>query len=332
MAALTAAQHDQLRRWIENVLPKGGSKQDDIELRTTLDTPNPLRNSALLAFAGLGLLNVPAFAFFEALKLIASQALLKKVAESRRNLRTELSTVLRTQEAAWQIASQEEFSQTAHWWISRLGVSVVGLRQGYYWSIISASFLHVEFSHWVNTLLGIFEIAGPCSQVPGMNAWHVGVVTLGSGVVTNLLGLLQHSNPFPCIGASGVISAFWAIGALGSPWEKVAFRAVNNIAISIPMWLSGVEYTFRNCIALCNVLGLAGSPGLVSPRTGYLSHLSGVALGALYYSLVLSAPAQKYDQDALNRPPSSNKGTPRTEYEERHTTTISSSGLDGGVQ
>jgi membrane associated rhomboid family serine protease len=266
------------------------------------ESPNPQHSSAALAFTGLGLLNLPGFALIYALKFAAARDLAKKLNQlvgtfAGRSI-TEISTVLRTREVALGIASQEEFSRAAHWWITRIGFSAQGLREGYFWTIITSCFFHLEFLHLLRSLIGIYEFSGPCAQIPGMNAWHVGVVTVGSCIVTNLFGLVQYSGvlstargapplPMQACGGSGIVAAFMGIAVMYKPLERVGW-GVAGTTITVPLWVYSGLFVFGNALSLSMTLGIVNLPLLgAHPHVAYAAHLSGAAFGAGYYWLIL---------------------------------------------
>ncbi|SMR64569.1 unnamed protein product [Zymoseptoria tritici ST99CH_3D1] len=310
MAALTAAQHDQLRRWIKNILPYSGPKQDDIQppVRSRKGSVNPQRGSALRAFAALGLSNLSAFAFLywvarAAVRNVTMKAALSTDAVMGRQL-SNAPPALPARGSAMELAYKTAVADAVGWWLARLAVNWEAVRSGYVWRLITSSFVHLDSKHLIGSLVGIYQVAWPCARIPGMNAWHVGAITVGSSIFSSLIGLIQHAHflriipcPTPtdsvCYGASGVVSAFMIVAAMGRPWDRVGVGFGGQTAITMPNCVYGGLHILHNCGSLAILLGFLGRRNMVPANIGYATHLGGAAFGAIYYTMVFQPPTSR---------------------------------------
>ena len=132
--------------------------------------------------------------------------------------------------------------------------------QGHYWTILTAMFVHADFSHILLNMLTLYFFGTLCLQLIDKK-WFLLVYFVG-GIVGNLLFLLIGPMYSAAVGASGAIFALGGVLAMMRP----KLRVYLYFLIPMPLWL-GIIIGF---LLTAFVAGIA-----------WQAHLGGLAVGLI---------------------------------------------------
>jgi len=173
-----------------------------------------------------------------------------------------------------------------------------------WWTWITSAFVHAAPAHFIGNMTSLLGFGQICAKLPGMTALHIWAIAIGSAVASSAALLLDKTyvSPEPwgyAFGASGVVSAFGVIAALGAPAERVSFK----------FWFFDISASPWKTMAFSVISDLVGTfarPSKTAPqqgqRVGYSAHLGGAAFGLLYYLLVLRSAAVEAAEDMSEAP------------------------------
>jgi membrane associated rhomboid family serine protease len=167
-----------------------------------------------------------------------------------------------------------------------------------YWAILTGSFVHFELQHFFANMCGLYTAASTCCHIPGMNAWHVCAVTLGSSIMATLSMLMQFRlapPPFSSssarktgIGASGVVSAFMALAVMGNPTKHADLIPFLPGLLTTPNWCLAALQLGGDLCGLLVALRIVRAPADFPKNVGHAAHLGGALVGVLYYITALA--------------------------------------------
>ncbi len=148
-----------------------------------------------------------------------------------------------------------------------------GVVHGWVWQLITFQFLHVNLTHLLGNLLGVWILCTPVERILG--PWRFSVAYLGSGVVGGLLqGLLQFAFPRtygPVVGASAGLEGIFAIFVL------LHRDAIFNVMFVLPVRAMTLYY-FSAAISVFFTLVPSGLGG----GAAHAAHLGGLIFGTLW--------------------------------------------------
>ncbi|KAK5136899.1 hypothetical protein LTR08_001821 [Meristemomyces frigidus] len=137
-----------------------------------------------------------------------------------------------------------------------------------------------------------------------MDAYHMFLIATGSGLCSSLATVYQlgPKGKWAALGASGIVSAFVSIAALGAPRKRVqidgrffeasmsttVFRIVTLFS-DLALWQARVMHKKG---ALPSSLRKMFSDNPEYLRVGTSAHLAGAAFGAIYYLVFLRPGAE----------------------------------------
>lgn len=326
MDCINLSQHDFVRRWLtlSSIRQPSPSPAHSVAAKccTRSGNLNPHRRSAIRAFWTVGLLNVPV-------------AALVTILAARRTQRVSAAWKTWCEDSiAGQLFSYPlEYVGFKRWfcrtnsnfmfqrvdlskWVPLFGLNATSLAEGRYWTVITANFSHVAADHLLTNMLGLWQFAPICADIPGLNWLHVSAVTIIASLSSSMASLAQmtyfpsSNNPWVAsqatgLGFSGIAMAFLGLAATSSPR-----RAVMGLPITttVPCWIVGSIVFLRDVWGLLHMMGyvrrVPWSPKM--GNAGHLAHLAGFAIGALYYWLMLRPQPRSLA-------PNTDKQDPRTE-------------------
>lgn len=189
-------------------------------------------------------------------------------------------------------------------------------------TLITTHFLHLDPWHLIVNMAALAGFGRTCARRPGVNAFHIAAITLGSCLCSSLATLIEKTYISPGdkwlgLGASGVVCAFAAVAVLSDPAEKV-HRRVGPIEISISQWAVLPLYFLGDVIGLLKPFQPSGRlsrpVGSQRHNIGHSAHLGGALFGAAYYWLVLRAScrdsARRSDEELVSLVPPVEVTTP----------------------
>jgi membrane associated rhomboid family serine protease len=167
---------------------------------------------------------------------------------------------------------KEALIQFAHFdMASYLALSVVGLKHGYVWQLLTYGFLHVGLLHLILNCWAIYvfgqDVEEALGRKPFLALYFAGVLI--GGLLQALFGVL-----FPAYFAESVVGASAAAFALAAAFAMLFPERVLLLFFVIPM-------RAKYLLLLCGVLTLYG---LVSHGDGiaHAAHLGGMLTGIVF--------------------------------------------------
>ncbi|KAK0357589.1 hypothetical protein LTR94_000625 [Friedmanniomyces endolithicus] len=161
-------------------------------------------------------------------------------------------------------------------------------REGRQWTILTSAFSHANFVYFAFNMLTFSAFGIMLSWVPGIGAFHVLALSLGSGIAGSIAWLYQKQMPSEsgmgkiigpfgqgagavrqsARGASGMVVGVGAPAACLMPWAKVGV-----FFIPVPLWVATVGFAALDTYYLN------------SDKTpfAHASHLGGALGGVAYY-------------------------------------------------
>lgn len=307
MDSFSSIQQDQVRKWLT-----GYSRYHERTPWThetpehgpiTKESRDPRRRSATLGFVGLGLANVPAFAYLQGLKFARTLQAPDKWAawSSETFLRRRLAWVVKATGAtdtAVKVTSDLLQASDRAEWASVLSFSVDSLPPlNQFWTTIAVNFVHFDLKHFLSNMGALYVAATTCVDIPGMTAWHISAVTLASGIMATASMLIQFrlvktglailATRRTGIGASGVVSAFMAVAAIADPTKRVDIIPFLPGVVTMPNWFVAGSSFLGDIYGLLVALNVLRAPASFPTNIGHAAHLGGTAVGVLYYLFVL---------------------------------------------
>ncbi|KAK0933143.1 hypothetical protein LTR48_001739 [Friedmanniomyces endolithicus] len=161
-------------------------------------------------------------------------------------------------------------------------------REGRQWTTLTSTFSHMNFVHFAFNMLTFSTFGTMLSWVPGIGAFHVLALSLGSGLAGSIAWLYQKQmrsesgmgkilGPFgqsgsavrqSALGASGMVVGVGAAAACLMPWAQVRV-----FFIPMPLWLATMGFAAVDTY----YVNSDKSP------IGHAAHLGGVLGGVVYY-------------------------------------------------
>jgi len=132
-----------------------------------------------------------------------------------------------------------------------------------FWQFLTAVFLHGSITHLIYNLFALILFGLMLEKLVGSKKFLI--LFFVSGILANLISFYWYPN---ALGASGAIMA--VIGCLAAIRPMMVIWAFN---LPMPMFVAAIIWIGGS------VLGIFG---LGDQNTGYLAHLSGIFIGAIY--------------------------------------------------
>lgn len=150
----------------------------------------------------------------------------------------------------------------------KLLLKVGALKGKEYYRLISAGFVHVDWSHFFFNMFSLFIFGGTVERALGL-AGFIGLY-LGSLIGGNLLSWLFHRNDweYRAVGASGAISGIIFAAIIIYPEMELAFIF---IPFYFPAWIYGIGFILYSFYGM----------GRNKDNIGHEAHLGGAISGLL---------------------------------------------------
>ncbi|MDR9441919.1 MAG: rhomboid family intramembrane serine protease [Schleiferiaceae bacterium] len=150
----------------------------------------------------------------------------------------------------------------------RLLFQVRPVRQGQWYRLITAGFLHVSWSHLLFNMLSFYFFAGVVEQRLGALGFLLlyTLSLLGGNVLS--LALQRQNLSYSAVGASGAVSGVVYAAIVFNPGMKLAFIL---LPIPFPAWIFGIGFILYSMYGMNR-----GSDGI-----GHEAHLGGALSGLL---------------------------------------------------
>lgn len=271
---LTSSQHRHASSlWASLTPPSGGKGADNI-------------TSSNIAFAILGLLNIPAPAAYHYIKYRATRDAIAEWPETF-NARWVASfwpdkkpSLLAEHISARVRDALQDFTPT-------LVLSPLTLRKNRWWTLLTANFTHFKFSHLLGNMLALNAVGPACAEVPGMTPLHVFGIALTASLATGFQALYRLSDTpgWKMCGFSAVACAFTSVAALGAPMAQPDVFGKYPVKAQSVWTVAGMQI-LSDVIAVVRAQSGASGPAK-SEVVDYMGHLVGYACGAAYYVLFL---------------------------------------------
>lgn len=296
MDAFSLQQFDQYRRCFQ-------WPTSQWRIWSTQNTsPNPYHTSARRAFFAIGLCNVPAFVLLHSINI---RTTLRAATEWRDwkastfwgRLIGNFLTKIGVQN--FYIRATANRAQLP--WVDVLAFSPSSFSLRKAWTPITYAFTHLDPAHFVSNMSSLWVVGLSCSNVPGLDAAAVFKLSALSAICGSAAHSFEkHYRPSLAgygLGASGIVCAFGAVAVLG--W----LQALHAGSVGLGSLLSPqggllawalVTQLNNDLAGLSRVYTSSGSlwSQILRGNIGYSVHLTGVAVGAVYY-LVCLRPSQQ---------------------------------------
>ena len=197
--------------------------------------------------------------------------------------------------AGWQYANSTRDSRLQQRLYDYFTVSWSNVREGRPWTVLTSAFSHISITHFAFNMLTFLTFGTMLSWVPGIGAFHVLAVSLGSGVAGSAAWLYQvQSKPdktrlerifgaYPnarhgiremALGASGMVMGVGVAAACLMPLAPITVM----FFIPMPLWVATLGFAAVDTYFLHS-----------SEQTGigHAAHLGGAVWGVAYYAVFL---------------------------------------------
>ena len=159
-------------------------------------------------------------------------------------------------------------------------VSWTGLREGYYWTLITSVFSHNMFLHILINMFVLNSFGSLLEQVLGTRRFLAFYIV--AGIVSSLThclvsAFLLHNPDMPALGASGAIAGLVLVFSLIFPDEKILLFGI----VPLPALWGALAFVGLDLWGLSAQARGGGLP------IGHGAHLGGALTGALYYFFYL---------------------------------------------
>ena len=152
------------------------------------------------------------------------------------------------------------------------GLSIPGLKSGYFWQLVTYLFVHGGVAHLFLNMLGLYFMGPETERAIGSR--HFLILYFISGILAGIGWLFISDAPWAvCIGASGAI--FGVIGAFAAlfPQRPITLLVLYILPVTMKAWVLAVSLAIIELVFL-----------LASPHQGiaYAAHLAGGIAGYVY--------------------------------------------------
>ena len=189
----------------------------------------------------------------------------------------------------WYYAQSTNDSPLLQWLNENFTLSMVNYRAGRYWTLLTSAFAHQNFVHFLFNMFAFNAFGSILAFVPGVGAWHVISLCLGSAITGSFAFLYTHgltepptNNKFPnaiigtgqvqfsALGASGMVMGAGLVATCLMPRAPISLMLP---PITLPLWALMGIYMGIDLYYL----------GDVQSKIGHDAHIGGALYGALYY-------------------------------------------------
>lgn len=151
------------------------------------------------------------------------------------------------------------------------------LQSGLYYTLLTSVFSHMNISHLLANMIGLFFFGKAVNQVIGPKRFLT--VYLGSGMLSSFASVYQQKSQgqgyVKNLGASGAVNAITTMAILFSPRSTILIMGI----LPMPAFAVGGLFLLRDLDG-----AFRGSTiGDHGQRVGHWAHLTGAACGAGYY-------------------------------------------------
>ena len=158
----------------------------------------------------------------------------------------------------------------------------------------------------MSNMIALSSVVPICSELPGMTAVHIFLITVGSSIWASAALITEWSirlapgfeqDRSHAIGASGIVSAFVAVAAAGAPKSSLSLNGIR-----VPFWVLAIIQFGGDIAGLLRLDELMSGQKrswletMRTPRIGYAAHIGGAAFGLIYYYGVLRPHAAKVSE------------------------------------
>ena len=188
----------------------------------------------------------------------------------------------------WYYARTTRDGNLLQWLNENFTLSMTNYRAGRYWTLLTSAFSHTDFVHFLFNMFAFRAFGTILSFMPGVGAFHVVSLCLGSAITGSFAFLYQRdlSSPpntkFPgaIVGARGVeLSALGASGmVMGAGMSATCLMpkapvSLMFLPVIMPLWVLMGVYVGIDMYFL----------GDGTSKIGHDAHLGGALYGAAYY-------------------------------------------------
>lgn len=152
------------------------------------------------------------------------------------------------------------------------GLSILGLKSGYVWQLVTYMFVHGSPMHILLNMLGLYFM-GPETE-RSIGSRHFLILYFLSGILGGLGWLFISDSPWAvCIGASGALFGIMGAFAALFPQQPITLLVLFVLPITMRAWVLAVV------LAVTELVFLLGTPG---HGIAYAAHLAGGVAGYVY--------------------------------------------------
>jgi membrane associated rhomboid family serine protease len=188
----------------------------------------------------------------------------------------------------WYYARTTRDSKLLQWLNENFTLSMTNYRAGRYWTLLTSAFSHNNFVHFLFNMVAFNAFGTILSLTPGVGAFHVAALCVGSAITGNFAflyqrGLTSPSNTrfpnaiggargieFSALGASGMVMG---AGLAATCLMPTAPMALMFLPVAMPLWAIMSIYVGIDMYYL--------DEG--TSKIGHSAHLGGALYGAAYY-------------------------------------------------
>lgn len=143
------------------------------------------------------------------------------------------------------------------------------LRKGRIWTLLTHSFTHLEFFHFLSNSIGLYFFGGQIERLFGPQVFLR--IFLSGAVLGGLIQACTNFYDLPMVGSSNAVSALLGFFVARYPRQKILLFP---IPLPIPAWLFGLGFFYLNYRGYDR-----------QGQIGHAGHLSGFLTGLGYHFL-----------------------------------------------
>lgn len=180
--------------------------------------------------------------------------------------------------------------------------SLPNLREGRWWTLVTAAFSHSDLGHLAVSLWGLYQ-GSKIIQLIGVSAPRLVVLALGSGAAGSAGYLLDHvmgpaSQRDACsLGASGMLYGMFTFSMLAAPYLPMGVPFIPKLTISLRTMVLTATGIDVACLVWEKTQGVRQKHPVFGAPIAYSAHLGGALFGAAFYLVAF----RRYGAAALPR-------------------------------
>ncbi|KAK3068120.1 hypothetical protein LTR53_014554 [Teratosphaeriaceae sp. CCFEE 6253] len=178
--------------------------------------------------------------------------------------------------AGWQYAKETKDQRLTQRMYANFTLSWANVRDGRLWTVITSAFSHTALWHFGFNMLAFRSFASGLSWFPGIGAFHLLALSLGSGLAGSAAWLATKDRQGrqgareAALGASGIVMGVGSAVSCLMPTAAVNFMF---IPVPVPLWAVTAGYLAFDSYFLHSE----------TSRIGHAAHLGGAVWGLAYY-------------------------------------------------